>query len=69
MCLSVCMHVHSGIDKGYGEEKAVLFSLNIFGGRVASHAQGSPLSYLPPSSDPISLTHISQVLFLDPGLS
>lgn len=69
MSSSVCMHVHIGIDKGYGDEEAVLVSLNKFGGSVASHAQGSPLWYLPPSLAPVSLTHISQVLFLDPGLS
>lgn len=44
-------------------------SLNGFGSRVASLAQDSLLWLLPPSQGPISLTHISQGLFLDPGLS
>lgn len=63
------MPVHVGRDKGYGEGKAVLVSLNKSGGRVASHALGSFLWFPPPSLVPISLTHISQVLILDPGLS
>lgn len=64
-----CMRVHVGIDKANGEGQAGLVSLNKFGGRVASHAQGSFLWFLPPSVVPIRLTHIAQVLTLDPGQS
>lgn len=53
MC--VYTHVHTGIDKGHGEERADPVSLNKFGSRVASHAQGSPLWFLPPSSGPSAL--------------
>lgn len=68
VCLSVCVHVHIGIDKGFGEEKAVLFSPYIWGAGLPPMPRVL-LRYLPPSSVPVSLTHISQVLFLGPGLS
>lgn len=64
MCLHVCTHVHVGRGKVYTEGKCVPASLSKSGGSVASRAQDSLLWLLPPSLVPISLTHISQGLFL-----
>lgn len=66
MCSRVRTCVHTGIDKVYGEGKGAPVSLNKCGSSVVSHAQDSPLCGLPPCWVPVSLTHISQGLFLDP---
>ena len=66
MSLHVCTHVHVGKGKVYMEGKCVLTSLSKSGGRFASRAWYSLLWLLPPSLVPISLTHISQGLFLGP---